>query len=176
MIIIGRQHYGKTDHVKGLMYVATEFVSINYFPIIPLGSYCLFDEGGAMRGVKISSSGKSILLGYFRGIVCVLSVLFMIFGVIFVILDFKKIKWLEFPEPVIMIAGSLLGGLLLYLSYLWQKPKPLRALELAKLMGVPITVLATHFENDPRIEELMLRTQDEAAPPGNMDQHSSNNG
>jgi hypothetical protein len=121
-----------------------------------------------MKGVKIPYSVKSILLGYFRGIVCVLSVVFMILGLCFVILDFKKIKWGEFPEPVMMMAAALLGGALFSLSYLWQKPKPLRALELAKQLDIPVSTLAEHFVNDHHLELLMLRTQDEAiatAPP-----------
>ncbi|HQR07434.1 MAG TPA: hypothetical protein PLN21_11460 [Gemmatales bacterium] len=167
MFMIGRQHYGKTDHLKGLFFVTTEFFTVNMFPIIPVSSYCLLDQGRAMKGVKIPHSVKSILLGYFRGIVCVLSVVFLILGLSFIILDFKKIKWGEFSEPVIMVAGGLLGGIFLGLSYLWQKPKPLRALELAKQLDIPLSTLAEHFVNDHHLELLMLRTQDEAtaAPP-----------
>lgn len=161
MFMIGRQHYGKTDHLRGLFYVTTEFFTVNMFPIIPVSSYCLLDQGGPMKGIKIPHSVKSILLGYFRGIVCVLSVVFLILGLCFIILDFKKIKWSEYPEPVMMMAGGLLGGVFFGLSYLWQKPKPLRALELAKQLDIPISSLAEHFVDDHHLELLMLRTQEE---------------
>lgn len=165
MLLISKQHYGKVDHLKGLFYVTTEFLSLNFFPCIPLASYCLIDQPNTRLGVKLSYSMKSILLGYFRGITCVLTVLFMVFGVILTILDFKKIRFDEFSQPLQMICASLVGAGLLGLSYFWQKPKPLRALELAKVMGVPLEVLAEHYENDHQIDDLLVSRQAEAGNP-----------
>jgi hypothetical protein len=156
MLIIGNSQYGKTDHLPGLFFVVTEFLHFNHLPIIPHASYCLLDAGGSKQGVKIPLSGKSMLLGYLRGFLCVVCALFTFIGACILILDFKKLQFWEIAAS----GGLLLAGWVCFaLTYLWQKPSPLRALELAKYLGVPLSTLAEHYVDDPRIEELVAKMQ-----------------
>jgi len=67
IIIWGSRLYGKTDEVPGLLHVATKFGHLWYLPLIPMGSFVVFDavkEG--WQGVPIGLSFKSMLLGWLR--------------------------------------------------------------------------------------------------------------
>lgn len=75
MIIVGKRLFGKVDCVPGLFYIATTFLHVFYFPLIPLGSFIVLansaqkNEYGdtAHMVIKTSFSVKSWLMAYIRG-------------------------------------------------------------------------------------------------------------
>ncbi len=65
MIVFGTHKYGWVDEVPGLGCVATSFIHVMYIPLIPTGSYLIFEEDEDM-GISISLSMKSVLVAYVR--------------------------------------------------------------------------------------------------------------
>ena len=76
MIVWGSRFYGKVDAVPGLFYIVTRFGHLWFIPLIPMGTYLILDEEGEERGLEISFSFKSMLLGWLRG-ACVMATLFL---------------------------------------------------------------------------------------------------
>src|SRR5262245_24459537 len=73
MIHIGLDTYGKVDHVPGLFSVGTEFLHIQFFPLVPVRSSLAVDEP-PKRIVSIGLSGKSVFFGYARALCLVGSI------------------------------------------------------------------------------------------------------
>ena len=70
--VVGSRLYGKCDEVKGLFHVATKFGHFDYIPLIPMGSWLVFEKtGNGWRGVRIPLSFKSILIAWARCIAIV---------------------------------------------------------------------------------------------------------
>jgi hypothetical protein len=68
--IHGERLYGQVDRVPGLFYVSTQFLHVNYVPLIPLRSYIVIEgseDGENFRGKKVPLKLKSVLVGYLRG-------------------------------------------------------------------------------------------------------------
>jgi hypothetical protein len=67
VIIWGSGLYGKVDEVPQLCHVATRFGHLYYIPLIPLGSYAVFDKSGdQFSGAPIPLSGKSVVMAWLR--------------------------------------------------------------------------------------------------------------
>jgi hypothetical protein len=65
--IVGSRLYGKCDEVKGVFHVATRFGHFDYIPLIPMGSWLVFEKtGNGWRGVRIPLSFKSIFIAWAR--------------------------------------------------------------------------------------------------------------
>lgn len=64
-IIFGSRAFGKVDQVPGVCHVATKFAHVQYIPLIPTGTYAIFDDEHA---VKIQFSIKSAATAWFRAI------------------------------------------------------------------------------------------------------------
>ncbi|HQR08568.1 MAG TPA: hypothetical protein PLN21_17215 [Gemmatales bacterium] len=145
-IAFGSRFYGKTDCVKGLFYVATKFGHIDYVPIIPNGTYCIWNCDGVRIETSIPFSGKSILKGFLRTWMSIIGV-FMTLGC----LMFREIPHMAW------LLGTLaaLCFLIVLITYLGQKPSLARALFLASCIGMSPERLAEHYLNDPQIIDLM---------------------
>jgi hypothetical protein len=64
IVIFGTRTFGKVDCVPGLCSVATRFFPINFLPLIPPGSYMIFE--GTDRGEPTGLSLKSLALAWGR--------------------------------------------------------------------------------------------------------------
>jgi hypothetical protein len=77
MATIGSQLYGSMDRIPGLCYVATKFDHVCFLPLLPVGSYIVWEgsehEQG-FQGKRVALSWKSMLIGYYRGWVGALAV------------------------------------------------------------------------------------------------------
>lgn len=149
MLIVGSRYYGKTDELKGLCYVGTQFLHINYLPLIPTSSYCIWNFDGVMIESSIPISGKSVLIGYLRTWLNLIGA-------------FLTLCCLAFREvPSVCWGLGILSASCYFtviLTYVVKKPSPARALFLAsciKSIQMPPERLAEYYLDDPRIEELL---------------------
>lgn len=72
MIVYGTGTYGKVDAVAGIGHVATQFFTLYYLPILPLGTYFVTsEENNSIHGVKLPFNLKSIGVAYLRGLLAV---------------------------------------------------------------------------------------------------------
>jgi hypothetical protein len=66
-LIMGTRLYGKVDETPKLWHVATNFFHVYYCPLIPTGSYAVFDkQGDNFRGVPIRLNFRSVLVAWLR--------------------------------------------------------------------------------------------------------------
>jgi plasmid maintenance system antidote protein VapI len=101
-ILVGTTLMGKVDEVPRLGHVATQFLHVNYIPLIPTGSYFVFSDAGAgFQGVKIPLSVKSIMTAWLRA---ALAMVFLVAVVGAIIATSEK----KMPEAVgVGFAGAL---------------------------------------------------------------------
>ncbi len=137
-IYFGTSKYGKTDCLNGLFYVVTDFFHVYHVPLVPMGSYVMIDGTNNTRGAKIGISGKSVLVGYLRcfgvlaAIICT-----ALFALPF--MEGRAANNKVFSEERILYLGiAILSVVLVVLSYYWTKPSPVRALQLAEKLGIPM--------------------------------------
>jgi len=83
IFVFGSRFYGKVDQVPGLGYVATRFAHIQFFPLLPMGSYLVFGEDDSnYQGVRIPLSGKSVLVAWLRAALFLVGIAVGLFAVI----------------------------------------------------------------------------------------------
>jgi hypothetical protein len=161
ILIFGTSKFGKTDRLPGLFHVVTEFAHLYYVPLIPLGSTLVMEGTNDQFGLKIGASGKSVFLGYLRTASFAAGLILGIWTLVIVSKWFgpaandQSFSW---EIPVLMVVAWALFAL----SYFWNKPSPERALMLARKIGIPMDQIVEHYVNDPRIERLMEKRQQEA--------------
>ena len=165
-LIFGSSNYGKTDALKGLFYVVTEFFHVYYVPIIPLGSRVMVEGTDEKLFKKIGFSWKSVLVTYLRGVGGVAAVVFtaIFLGTIFEVFHKQKDKAL-FENQWYYLGAAIVCWSLVVLSYFWTKPSPVRALELAKVLNIPMEDLIDHYLDDPRVEMLMSQAKEGVDAP-----------
>lgn len=133
MIIYGTTNAGKVDEVPGGMFhVVTQFGHLYYIPLIPTGSYLVFEKtSDGFRGMSIPLSMKSILAGWARGF-CWATILFCGFQIGGAFFG-KRAGPNDWIVPLI---GATLAAILLWLSYIvFRRARYERAIQLAKLAG-----------------------------------------
>ena len=55
VVVYGTKLCGRVDHVPGVFYVATKFAHCWYLPLVPLGSYAVFEESSdEFSGIPIN--------------------------------------------------------------------------------------------------------------------------
>lgn len=144
---MGKRFFGRVDRVPGLFYVATAFIHLFWFPLIPLGTSIVLENseragpGGSTtyRVHKTGFSFKSFLIAYFRAV--------LIFPIVFAIVipaaayfGLLAEKFAPVPDPAYWgtVLGIVFGGsLLVWLSHKITAPSKKRALELGKIAGYP---------------------------------------
>jgi hypothetical protein len=152
LVLVGTQRYGKVDQVPGLLHVATDFFHLDYLPLIPTGSYILLD--GTENGVRIGLNGKSILFTYLRFALFVGGAVALIVAVIHLLS--RRAEQIEWSHALGTVALSASLFYLFWASYRFTRARPLRALELAKQVGIPPEVLAQYFVDCPELSEALL--------------------
>lgn len=147
MIIMGKRFYGQVDLVPGLFYVATTFVHLFWFPLIPLGTSIVIEnsrhttEGGntAYMVQRTSFSFKSFLMAYFRGILIFAMVLALAIPAIIAsgILEGVKTPVTDPQIWATTVAVFVASLALLKLSYKISFASRERGLALGRAAGYP---------------------------------------
>jgi hypothetical protein len=158
IVFYGTRMYGKVDQVPGLFYVGTQFFYLQFVPLIPVGSYLVFEgseKDDRFHGVKIGLSGKSVLFAYGRLAAFVGAAATAVLAVIGLVRWGEgRAGWEEFVIPGVL---APLLGYIFYKTYGLAHASPERALRLAEQAGIPLEVVAQHF-----------LTQDAAAVTGEV--------
>ena len=135
MVVWGSRLFGKADIVPGLFHVATRFGHVDYFPLIPLGSYVVLSQAGdEFQGVRISLSLKSLLLAWARAFGAVATALTAFF--LFVVLVSKRAEPGAWTGPATALAVLLPVTLFLYRSKTLSHASYDRARQLGELIGL----------------------------------------
>ncbi|HWG46835.1 MAG TPA: hypothetical protein VN688_28995 [Gemmataceae bacterium] len=123
-ITVGEKLFGVVDQVPGHFYVATPFLHICEFPLVPGRSYLVLhgsqvDPGlfrkGSFAGYSIYWSLKSIALAWFRGLLGLLSLIAVITAGITYLVYFNDKK-----DPQYLHIGLAASGtLLIFLGAYW---------------------------------------------------------
>jgi hypothetical protein len=150
-VIFGTRCFGKVDHVPGLFYVSTRFFHINFVPLIPLGSYIIFD--GTDRGKPIGLSLKSLGLAWGRwGLV--------IAGVVCAFIGLAHFGGgLNLRDTGLILIGCGLGVIavlcaaLFIASFFLNKASHDRAMQLADELSWPRHRVARHLNPDGRADD-----------------------
>jgi hypothetical protein len=133
VIIWGSGLYGKVDEVPELCHVATRFGHLYYVPLLPLGSYAVFEKNGDdFRGAALPLSLKSILVAWLRAGLTV----GVIAAGVFSLISFAERHALEGAAG---IALALLAIGLLVGTYYWSgitRANYRRAKQIAEHCGV----------------------------------------
>lgn len=138
--------YGKVDQVPGLFHVATRFFHLYWVPLIPLKSVVVRERKGGddQTGTPIGLSGKSIVFAWLRLALLLLGMWACVgiikFGVR--LLEGRPLPW---PRLGLACLVAALFFCLLNATYRFTRAKPLRALELAREVGVTPEQVAEHF-------------------------------
>jgi hypothetical protein len=153
MLHFGTHHYGKVDQVPGLFHVKTKFFHVHFLPLIPLGSYLLFENTAEGNdGIAIGWSWKSIFFAWLR------VTLFLVGAILAVLALLGMVMLLEDNEHLEAVLVTFFGALgvfaLLYFSFRWTHARPYRALCLARQAGLEPEELAEFFVHHPALAEL----------------------
>jgi hypothetical protein len=145
VIIIGKRFFGKVDCVPGLFYIATTFIHVFYFPIIPLGSCIVLANSrhttryGATAHMvfKTGFSFKSWLTAYVRGILIGATILSIAAAVMTYFDLLLGLKPYAENGSLWVVTGSIasISFGLTYLSYKFCKASEKRARALGKAAG-----------------------------------------
>src|SRR5262245_12881156 len=135
LVFHGETLYGKVDQVPGLLHVATPFMHLQFFPLIPKGqSFIVLEKPipGLRRRVPIRQSLKSIWIAWARPMLMIVALISLAIGLSELLQP--KIDWafaLKFLVP------GILCVLLFLFTYRLTRASCDRAIELAKLAGIP---------------------------------------
>jgi hypothetical protein len=159
-IHFGQSLFGKVDQVPGLFHVATKFFHLDFFPLIPTGSYLVVEQSHTPREIALPWKAKSILCAWLRLALMAGAACLSFFGagmLIFVMLELADGRQVDRREMVPAVASAVSAIVLwslLYGSYVFTRAKPLRALELARLAGISPEELAHYFVDHPDLAAL----------------------
>jgi hypothetical protein len=164
VIILGELLFGKVDQVPGMFHVATKFLHVFFLPLAPSSSFVVLDSSkdcDHFKGVPIALNRESMLMAWLRA-GCVIGgggaalAAPILAGAAF--LDGRE----GFALPCIASAvASPVFFLALRLSYKISRARPMRALELARQVGIPPDPVVAYFADRLRSED--AATQEEFA-------------
>jgi hypothetical protein len=143
--------YGKVDQVPGLLHVATEFVHLEFIPLVPLRSF-VFLEGNIER-IPVALSGKSVFFGYLRAALVLGAVALLLTALVSVAngLGVRENSAIVFWTT---LAAAFVCVVVCCASYPLSRADPLRAWRVAMSAGLPIGLLAEHYARALSPEEL----------------------
>ncbi len=150
-ICYGTRPFGEVDHVPGLFYVSTTFYFVGWFPLVPLRSHVVLDGSESTEkltgwweaeqrytehfdGVDIPLSWRSVAAGYLRAW-CVGAGVFSA-GPVFLGLLAPGASPV-FPRLVSLVIGGAFLLAALAHDRLCRRPTVDRAIELARVVGLP---------------------------------------
>ena len=111
IIVWGTIEAGKVDEVPKLFHVATRFGHVYYLPLIPLGSFAVFEKTeSGFQGAKIPLSLKSVLVAWLRSAAIVGGAGLAIFGCV-------NLANHKTPEGIACFLAAAIAFLALFASY-----------------------------------------------------------
>lgn len=136
VIIWGTTHAGKVDEVPGLFHVVTQFGHVYYIPLIPTGSYVVFEKmnDGSFRGTPVGLSLKSWLVAWLRA-GSILALLGSVLGTAIAIADAQR-QPLGWIAPVVLGVVPLAALILSYRLKMFTHASYERAVQLAQRVGL----------------------------------------
>jgi hypothetical protein len=166
MVFIGFGLFGAIDQVPGRCHVATRFFYLSGIPLLPLDSWAVLErpkgtEVTSVRfltqvvtGINVGSEERvegarvplnlmSILMTYVRAVLWILhgpaTALLLMLGIGCLLTGMpQNTNWAGIVTW--LVAPSVGGGLLLWLSYRLNRATPARAEALRAMLGLPGTV------------------------------------
>jgi hypothetical protein len=145
MIIFGTRPYGVVDQVPGVIHVATDFLHVNYIPLLPTGS-CLYIDpkltDGEALAVKIGWNVKSILIGWVRSALMLATI-----GLGFVTIMMATKAPPNTPPWAALgpLTAAVVSGLLWWLSHRVTRASAQRAYQLCEPID-PESILKPHLD------------------------------
>jgi len=145
MFVFGTKFFGRIQYVPGLFYIATKFIHIFFLPLIPLGTYFVF-EGSARHDYKggkdqistlvkpVPFDIKSVLMAWLRTVLVVAIVVSAVQAVS---------SGLAGPATIVAIAAALL----LHLSYVLSRAGVEKAIELGQKAGFSDDIVARSVQS-----------------------------
>ncbi|MGE3805363.1 MAG: hypothetical protein AB7K24_11880 [Gemmataceae bacterium] len=153
MLHFGTNHYGKVDQVPGLFHVKTKFFHVHFIPLIPLGSYLLFDSNPEnAEGIPIGWSWKSVLFAWLRATLLLTGAFLSLIALTGLVLLLEEPEHWQVVSVLCVVSLALF--VLLYFSFSWTRARPLRALCLARLAEIEPEELAEYFVHHTSLAEL----------------------
>jgi|GEM_PF-1472004 hypothetical protein len=136
VIVWGTTNAGKVEEVPGGMFhVITQFGHVYYIPLIPTGSFVVFEKtaDGGFRGAPIPMSFKSILAGWVRG-GSIVAILASVVAVPIMLSDARNAPsaWI----PVLIGISAIAALILSYKLKFFTEASYERAKELAQHAGL----------------------------------------
>lgn len=130
IFIWGFKFCGKTDEVPGFFHVSTRFFHFWYFPLIPVGTHLVLEEGREEPvSMEIPFSFKSLLLGWSRTGTLMLGI---ISGIIALATMGKGDSW----GAVATSASSFVAFFLLTFGQAFRRASYERAAQLGEIIGL----------------------------------------
>jgi hypothetical protein len=115
-ITFGEKLYGAVDQVPGHFYVATPFIHINEFPIVPGRSYLVLQGSrvdpslfrkGSFAGYSIYWSLKSIVMAWFRALLVLLSLVAITLAIVMYWVYFNDKNDVQYLRIALDASGAL---------------------------------------------------------------------
>ena len=142
VIVWGTTNAGKVEEVPGGMFhVITQFGHVYYIPLIPTGSYVVFEYtgDGGFRGASIPMSFKSMLAGWLRG-GSIVAIIASVIAVPILISDARNGTAVA-AVPVVIAVAAMTALFLSYKLKYFTEASYERAKELAQHVGLNETGL-----------------------------------
>jgi hypothetical protein len=152
---IGEGRYGRVDCLPGLFHVETSFLHTYGIPVFPLRSHVIFT---CRRNFDwtMPLAWKSVLAGYLRS-------WSFLSGIIFTLINlsiFRNFLGNRLPELNWSFLALMAGcWMIFFISLRFPRPTPHRAMELARILDIPVEALAEFYLDDPRLLELLEQRQ-----------------
>jgi hypothetical protein len=159
--IYGYTLFGRVDRVPGLFHVATQFLHVYWMPILPKRSMLVLEmPSGEGRAVLLPLSWKSILLAWGRFLIMIAGCVVLPFGIGVNLPDLPD-RWAR-VAAIMMLSMPIMSMVLIGVSYALTRAKASRAIELARIAGIPPEEIARRFVGQlrPEDEELLRRAGD----------------
>ena len=142
VIVWGTTNAGKVEEVPGGMFhVITQFGHVYYIPLIPTGSYVVFEYtgDGGFRGASIPLSFKSMLAGWLRG-GSIVAMIASAIAVPIILSDARNAPG-TWVLPVLIAVAAVIALILSYKLKFFTEASYERAKELAQHAGLNETGL-----------------------------------
>jgi len=140
MFVFGTKFFGRIQSVPGLFYVATKFFHLFFVPLIPLGTYFVFEDSAKheMKGGRERTSTlvkpmpfsiKTVLMAWLRT-----ALILVIIG--------STIQAVAFGHAVPATVIAIAGIVSLHLSYVLTRAGVERAITLGQIARFPDEIVA----------------------------------